>query len=70
MPKLLLNAVSIGVGADVDVIAGVHAYDKDALDALRQKHLGDYLFRRSGENGKTVYSVALKSGLTRAMTRA
>lgn len=63
MPKLLLNAVSISVGADVEVVAGVHAYDKDALDSLRQKHRGDYLFRRSGEDGKTVYSVALKAGL-------
>ena len=30
---------------------------------MRQKHRGDYLFRRSGEEGNLVYSVALRTGL-------
>lgn len=63
MQKLLLNAVSVSVRADGEAVVGVHAYNKEALDALRQKHRGDYLFRRSGEDGKTIYSVALKPGL-------
>jgi hypothetical protein len=40
MQKLLLNAVFIGVRDDAEVVAGVHAFDKDALDSLRGKLIG------------------------------
>jgi Piwi domain len=63
MPKLLLNAVPISVSPDVQVAVGVLPYAKETLDELRQKHRGDYLFRRSGEEGALVYSVPLKEGL-------
>lgn len=63
MAKLLLNVVPVTVRADAQVVAGVLPYAKEALDAMREKHRGDYLFRRSGEEGRLVYSVALKEGL-------
>lgn len=63
MAKLLLNAVPVTVRTDAQVVAGVLPYTKDALDTLRERHRGDYLFRRSGEDGNLVYSVALKEGL-------
>lgn len=63
MAKLLLNAVPVTVHTDAQVVAGVLPYTKDALDTLRERHRGDYLFRRSGEEGNLVYSVALKEGL-------
>ena len=63
MPKLLLNAVSVTVRADAQIVAGVQPFDKDALDALREEHRGNYLFRRSGEDGALVYAVALKPDL-------
>jgi len=63
MSKLLLNAVPITVSPEAQVAVGILPYAKETLDALRLKHRGDYLFRRSGENGALVYSVALKGGL-------
>lgn len=63
MQKLLLNAVPLSASPGAKVEAGVLPYDKDVLDRLREKHRGDYLFRRSGDDGKLVYSVALKHDL-------
>lgn len=63
MAKLLLNAVAVSVRHDAQVVVGVQRYDEDALDALREEHRGNYLFRRGSEDGKLVYSVALKPEL-------
>lgn len=63
MPKLLLNAVPVTVQSDAELIVGVLPYAKESLDALREKHRDDYLFRRSGEAGRLVYSVPLKKDL-------
>ena len=63
MQKLLLNAVSLSVPTEAQVAVGVQPYEQDSLEAMRQKHRGDYLFRRSGENGTSIFSVALKPDL-------
>jgi hypothetical protein len=63
MSKLLLNAVPVSIRPDARVVVGVQPFEKDKLDSLRRQHRGDYLFRRTGEDGKLVYSVALKPGL-------
>jgi Piwi domain len=63
MPKLRLNAVSVTVRANAQIVAGVQPYDKAALDEFREEHRGNYLFRRSGEDGALVYAVALKPNL-------
>ncbi|OPF64412.1 Piwi domain-containing protein [Hydrogenophaga sp. H7] len=63
MAKLLLNAVPVTVSPETQVAVGVLPYAKETLDELRQKHRGDYLFRRSGEEGTLVYTLALKEGL-------
>lgn len=63
MSKLLLNAASVSVPPAALVTVGVQPYDRNALEALRLEHRGNYLFRRSGEDGKFVHSVALKPDL-------
>jgi hypothetical protein len=42
---------------------GRQPYDRDVLNTLRKEHRGNYLFKRGGEAGDLILSVATKSGL-------
>lgn len=63
MPKLLLNAIPAGCPSEATIVVGVQPYDEALLDSLRLKHRGDYFFKRGGESGGSILSVALKAGL-------
>jgi hypothetical protein len=47
-------------GARISV--GEQPYEKDRLNALRREHSMNYLFKRGGEEGDSILSVALKGG--------
>jgi hypothetical protein len=63
MRKLLLNLVSVGTTTDSAIIVGRQPFDKDELARLRHNQLGDYFFKRGGEEGDSIHSVALKPDL-------
>jgi hypothetical protein len=63
MPKLLLNLVTVGTSPGTKVIVGTQPFDKDDLARLRQDHCGDYFFKRGGEDGSSIHSIALKPDL-------
>jgi hypothetical protein len=56
MPTLLLNLVTIGTSSDAKIIVG-------ELAGLRKNHCGDYFFKRGGEDGNSIHSIALKPEL-------
>jgi len=63
MAKLLLNAVSVSSTPGAKVRVGQQPYDRDTLTSLRRAHRGEYLFKRGGEDGSLILSVAMKTGL-------
>lgn len=65
MAKLLLNAVRIESDPEASLTVGVQPFNRDVLEQLRTKHRQEYLFRRGGEDGSLIHSVALVDGLTR-----
>jgi hypothetical protein len=63
MPKLLLNLVTVGTGLGTKIVIGRQPFEKDELARLRQNHRGDYFFKRGGEDGNSIHSIALKPDL-------
>lgn len=63
MSKLTLNVVSLEPKTDVELTVGIQPYDKSVLDELRQRHRGDYLVKRGGDDGNSILTVARRAGL-------
>src|SRR5690242_1873976 len=63
MAKLLLNAVRIESDPKAKLSVGIQPFDRDLLEQLRTKFRNEYLFRRGGEDGSSILSVALAEGL-------
>jgi hypothetical protein len=63
MPTLLLNLVTVGTSSDTKIIVGTQPFDEGELARLRKNHCGDYCFKRGGEDGNSIHSIALKPEL-------
>jgi hypothetical protein len=55
--------VSVRSTTDAKVAVGAQSYDKATLDTLRCKHRGSHFFKRGGEGGNSILSIALKAGV-------
>jgi hypothetical protein len=63
MPKLFLNLVTVGTSVGTKIVVGTQSFDKDKLAQLRREYREDYFFKRGGEDGSAIHSIALKPDL-------
>ncbi len=63
MAKLLLNVATVGTSPAVKVPVGKQPFDAELLRSLRGQHAGRYMFKRGGESGDSILSIALAAGL-------
>ncbi|MGJ5135373.1 argonaute/piwi family protein [Bradyrhizobium oligotrophicum] len=63
MAKLLLNVSTVSTTPNFKVNVGLQPYSKEVLDQARQEHVGNYFFKRGGEDGASILAIPLKEHL-------